>query len=490
MIITQRGKSRKTTTNRGFESGGATKLSWIEKLTKRQLKVYQGRQISPNFGRTNGNQAYSPGLFLKLAPMKPFTCLLLLLSSINLNAQCDVDQRPVVFIHGFLASGDTWSNAVKFFQQSGYCKNRLFAFDWNSVGGNGKQNEQLLAQFIEQVKKETGAIQVDFIGHSAGGGLARSYLKDSVQANNIAHYVHIGSRKWTEPYTWFPNERCLNIFSTADRVAGTAAGPVEGAKNLALNEEDHYQVATSIKALAGILNFLAPTKTAATELLTTKKKVEISGKAVLLGDNMPMKNASVTIYMIKSKNGNRTRKPAISLLTTENGAWGPVILQAGMPYEIELLPGDTKKKKISYFFNSFEQDNSLVYLRGFPEGNRISSLLGKFPEEEKQSALVLYAATGALIGGRDSVTVNRFPICSKELTPASKTIITSFIFDDGDGVSSGKTLKQFTVAPFIGGVDRVLPAGKDKKHQIYYNGKLLTVPALPSKDRIILAVLN
>lgn len=415
---------------------------------------------------------------------------LLLFVSLSSTAQCDVEQRPVIFIHGFLASGDTWSNAVKFFQQSGYCKNRLYAFDWNSVGGNGKQNEQLLSQFIQQIKKETGAVQVDLIGHSAGGGLARSYLKDSNQARNVAHYVHIGSRKWVENFPWFPNERCLNIFSTEDRVAGTSAGVIEGANNLRLTEEDHYQVATSVKSLTGILNFLAPTKKAANSLLATKKKVEIAGKAVILGDNMPMKNATVTIYPINQKNGRRTRKPAINLITAENGGWGPVVVEAGIPYEIELLPSDSKKKKISYFFSSFEQDNPLVYLRGFPEGNRMSSLLGKIPEEENQSALVIYAASAAMVGGRDSVTVNQFPVCSKELTPASKTVITSFIFDDGDGISSGKTLKQFAAAPFIGGLDRLLPVGARMKHQIYYNGKLLTVPAYPSKDRIILAVLN
>ena len=414
----------------------------------------------------------------------------LLFFSLNSTAQCDIEQRPVVFIHGFLASGDTWSNAVKFFQQAGYCKNRLYAFDWNSVGGNGKQNEQLLSQFIQQIKKETGAVQVDLIGHSAGGGLARSYLKDSNQARNVAHYVHIGSRKWVENFPWFPNERCLNIFSTEDRVAGTSAGVIEGANNLRLTEEDHYQVATSVKSLTGILNFLAPTKKAANSLLATKKKVEIAGKAVILGDNMPMKNATVTIYPINQKNGRRTRKPAINLITAENGGWGPVVVEAGIPYEIELLPSDSKKKKISYFFSSFEQDNPLVYLRGFPEGNRMSSLLGKIPEEENQSALVIYAASAAMVGGRDSVTVNQFPVCSKELTPASKTVITSFIFDDGDGISSGKTLKQFAAAPFIGGLDRLLPVGARMKHQIYYNGKLLTVPAYPSKDRIILAVLN
>jgi hypothetical protein len=161
-----------------------------------------------------------------------------------------------------------------------------------------------------------------------------------------------------------------------------------------------------------------------------------------------------------------------------------------MPYEIELVPSDTSKKKISYFFGAFLHDDPLVYLRGFPEGSRMSALLGKIPQEQDQSALVIYSAAGAMIGGRDSVTVNGVDICSPKLTPASRTVITSFIFDDGDGVSSGQVLRQYASAPFIGGVDQLLPAGKGQVHRIYYNGQILHIPGVPSSDRILLAVLK
>lgn len=414
---------------------------------------------------------------------------LLLFVSLSSTAQCDVEQRPVIFIHGFLASGDTWSNAVKFFQQAGYCKNRLYAFDWNSVGGNGKQNEQLLSQFIQQIKKETGAVQVDLIGHSAGGGLARSYLKDSNQARNVAHYVHIGSRKWVENFPWFPNERCLNIFSTEDRVAGTSAGVIEGANNLRLTEEDHYQVATSVKSLTGILNFLAPTKKAANNLLATKKKVEIAGKALLLGDNQAMVGSIVSIYPVQKNTGERKLKlPSDKFQVNERGEWGPAIVHTGVPYEIELTPADSKGRIISYFFNSFSFSDPMVYLRGIPEGSRLASLLGRIPSDDKQSVLVIYSATGAIIGNRDSVSVNKIPVSTLALTPASKTIITSFVFDDGDLISSGNLLKQFSTAPFIGGADIYLQAGNKIINEIYFNGQKIFVPAIPSKDRILLAV--
>ncbi|MFM9020889.1 MAG: esterase/lipase family protein, partial [Sediminibacterium sp.] len=159
--------------------------------------------------------------------MKKIIFLLLIASTAS--AQCDTSLRPVVFIHGFLASGDTWSNAVHYFRQTGYCADRLYAFDWNSIAGSGKKTEQQLAQFIDRVLTTTGAKQVDLVGHSAGGGLARNFLKDSQQVSKVAHYVHIGSKKWTGSYDWFPNDRCLTIFSSGDKVAGNSAGPTEGA---------------------------------------------------------------------------------------------------------------------------------------------------------------------------------------------------------------------------------------------------------------------
>ena len=413
------------------------------------------------------------------------------LLSLAIGAQCDQTKRPVIFIHGFLASGDTWSNAVHFFKSAGYCNEQLYVFDWNSVSGTAKANEENLIQLIDQVRNKTGAQQVDLVGHSAGGGLGRNILRDSMQAKKIGRYIHVGSRKWTTSYAWFPNEMCMNIFSTGDRVAGSGAGPIEDAANVALTEEDHYQVATSDRALYAMMNFLHPLNN--TIPATTKKEGQaaIAGRAVLLGDNMPMRAATISIHLIDKKTGARKRNTGtIQLKTSDSGHWGPAIVRTGQPYEIELVPADTTKKKISYFFSAFKQDDPLVYLRGFPEGSRMSTLLGKLPAKEDQSALVIYSAAAALIGGRDSVTVNDFSVCSAELTPASRTVITSFVFDDGDGISSGRALKQYASAPFIGGVDRLLAAGKRKVHRIYFNGQTLCIPGVPSSDRILLAVLK
>ncbi len=420
--------------------------------------------------------------------MKKIIFLLLLASTAS--AQCDTDLRPVVFIHGFLASGDTWSNAFHFFQQAGYCADRLHAFDWNSIAGSGKKAEQQLNHFIDKVLSTTGARQIDLVGHSAGGGLARNYLKDSLQSAKVAHYVHIGSRKWTGSYEWFPNSRCLTIFSSGDKVAGNGAGPTEGAANLALSDEDHYQVATGKASLNAMLEFFNPDKKDVINT-TDERKVFIAGKAVLLGDNQPMPGARINLYPLKKRSGARKIEGATKGLTiSASGNWGPVTVKAGNPYEIELIPADTAKRKISYFFPAFYHSDPLVYLRGIPEGNRMMAMLGTLPEKDNQSLLVLYSATGAMIGGRDSVTINGIPVCTPALSPASKTVISSFIFDDGDGTSSGNVLRQFNSIPFIGGVDLLLPAEKGKAIDLYWNGRKIKIPSASSRERIILAVLK
>ncbi|HRG88387.1 MAG TPA: hypothetical protein PLW44_05160, partial [Chitinophagales bacterium] len=80
--------------------------------------------------------------------------------------------HPVIFLHGFLASGDTWANQVMRFTSNGYCDNLLYAYDWNTLGGGNDVNA--LNTFIDTVLARTGATQVDLVGHSAGGGYGYS----------------------------------------------------------------------------------------------------------------------------------------------------------------------------------------------------------------------------------------------------------------------------------------------------------------------------
>ena len=399
-------------------------------------------------------------------------------------------------MHGFLGSGDTYAGHIQRFVEDGYCRNRLFVFDWNSINGNARKTDSLLNVFIDEVLKNTNALQVDLVGHSAGGGLGRAYLADSLHAAKVAHYVHLGSRKWSKEYNWFPNARCMNVWSEGDKVMGSGAGDVAGAININLKAKDHYEVATCYAAWSAMnlfFNDKDPGESLPPAMVSYAPgyKFSIAGKAVLLGDNMPMKGAIVKIWGVEEASGKRLNKnPEATYTIGQLGNWGPFPTAGNTSYELELLPAETNQRVISYFIGKVDNDNFNIYLRGFPQGNMVSMMLGNLPAIEDQSVIVIYSADKAMIAGRDSVTVNAVPVSSANLTPASKTIISSFILDDGDGITSGAGLKQFGNAPFIGGVDISLPVSNTGKHVVYYNGKVLNLPAVSSKERILLAVFN
>ncbi len=402
--------------------------------------------------------------------------------------KCDNTQLPIVFVHGFMASGDTYANQVERFRQRAYCPERLFVFDWNSVGGNGKKNDSLLNSFINYVLAKTGAAQIDLVGHSAGGSLCRGYLIDSLHAAKVAHYIHLGSRRWYYEFSWFPNSKCLNIFSDADKIMGAMGGEVEGAVNINLKDKDHYEVATSVETFQEMYRFLNVNKITKDSSLFIETP-KISGKAVLLGDNSPMANARINVYRLNEKTGARlTKKPDISFTTGIQGDWGSFLPRKKINYEFELVPQDTTERIISYFFEPFVGTNQLIYLRGIPRSTMISTMLGKIPNSDDQSLIIIYSANKAMIAGRDSVTVNGIPISSASLTPANKTVISSFIFDDGDHITSGKALKQFSISPFLGGVDINLPINNKKGNIVYYNGRKLVLPNASSNKRLLLAV--
>lgn len=422
---------------------------------------------------------------------KLFLLILFCCTAIVNYAQCDSMKRPIVFIHGFLASGDTYAGQIQRFINAGYCADQLFVFDWNSVSGNGKKTDSLLSAFINNVLSHTGAKQIDLVGHSAGGGLGRGYLIDSISADKVAHYIHLGSRKWFYEFNWFKNNRCLNIYSAGDKVIGTIGGNVEGAVNLDLKDKDHYEVATSEETFEAMYKFLNEGNLPVKGKSKKVTSVQISGKAVLLGDNEPVLNGLVNIYRLNAKTGTRlSLKPDAIFTINEKGHWGAFTATKKTYYEFELTTDEKSQRTISYFFEPFTQSNRYVYLRGFPQGNMIGMMLGSLPAKDDQSAIVVYSANKAMIAGRDSVTVNGIPVSSVTLTPANKTIISSFIFDDGDGKTTGKGLKQFSAAPFIGGVDISLPVNKKSGNTIYFNGRKLVLPSVPSKGRILLAVFN
>ena len=115
-----------------------------------------------------------------------------------LAVQCDTCLYPVVMVHGFLASGDTWAPFHQLFTSNGYKPNLLHAFDWNSLA-QGANHSAALDGFIDRVLAKTKAPKVRLIGHSAGGGLCYTYLSNAARAAKVDGYVHVASSVQPNP---------------------------------------------------------------------------------------------------------------------------------------------------------------------------------------------------------------------------------------------------------------------------------------------------
>ncbi|MFJ2257767.1 esterase/lipase family protein [Streptomyces sp. NPDC087844] len=102
------------------------------------------------------------------------------------NAPDEQHPYPVVLVHGTLGSRETtWPQMTLKLKAAGY---RVFSLNYGAMPtlpmlrglyglGDIKKSSQELADFVDRVLADTGAQQVDIVGHSQGGMTPHYYLK-------------------------------------------------------------------------------------------------------------------------------------------------------------------------------------------------------------------------------------------------------------------------------------------------------------------------
>jgi pimeloyl-ACP methyl ester carboxylesterase len=124
----------------------------------------------------------------------------------NLNIQ--VAPRPVVMVHGFLSSWETWSSylgpggflssigipgfAVGDGQVPGVLNTGVMS-DPSQRTNTIAQNAEILSQYISAVQEKTGAEKVDLLVHSMGGMISRYYLDRVMTGRNIGQLIILGT---------------------------------------------------------------------------------------------------------------------------------------------------------------------------------------------------------------------------------------------------------------------------------------------------------
>jgi hypothetical protein len=414
--------------------------------------------------------------------------LLLLLIAPTLRAQpeCNPAYRPVVLVHGFLASGDTWSSFAQAFRVLGQCPERIVAYDWNTLNQQANHAAALDA-VIDAVRARTGAAQVDLIGHSAGGGLGYAYLADSARAAKVAHYVHIGSMHQKQPAGPTGNIPTLNLWSDGDRVV--PGQEIPGATNIMLPGIDHYQIATSVESFLAVYLFFNDNQLPKVEEWAPQKQVRIGGRALFFGENKPAAGAKVELFYLDPRTGARTDTTAVTVTADERGYWVLPEVRTSIPVELVVRAGNNARP-VHYFREGFMQPHDLVYLRALPgPGTMVSLLLAGLPSSPKQAVVNVFASGQAVLAGRDSLFVNGIPLATEQHAAPEKTAISFFLYDGNDNQQSDLTpVGIFGKFPFLSGVDVFLNPDDPAPLEVRLNGKKQMVRKIRSSEGVQVVV--
>ena len=384
---------------------------------------------------------------------------------------------PIIFIHGMLASGDTYANFHHYLVSDGYPADRIRVLDWNTLNQNN--GLALLGTLVDKVLEATGSKQVVLVGHSAGGGLSFKYMDDIENAQKVSKYIHIGSFKMNALPGGELKVPTLNIYSAGDLIA--RGGDIEGAVNVKLENLDHYEVATSMDSYSHIKKFLE----IQTRPVGEKKSesVKYSGRVLSLGENKALANIEIKVSPLNAKGKEKSEE--ITIKTDADGYWPTVSLLRERWYEFTVYD---PVRTIKYYCKAMH-DNPLFYLRTLPPpGTMAAMMLSGLPSDPESSLLAIFFKDKAAILGRDQIMVNGTNLSTESLIKAQNSTIALFLYDDGDSVSSGNLHSRFAAFPFLKGADVYLPSKENNTLQVEINDESLTLPAIPSDQAIQILV--
>ncbi len=404
--------------------------------------------------------------------------------------QCDNTLLPVVMVHGFLASGDTYANQTMRFTSNKYCSDRLFVFDWNTLA-QGADNASLLEAFIDEVLAKTNAEKVNLVGHSAGGGLGYNYLSDPERSKKVAFYVHIGSGSQSGPAGANGEVPTLNIWSSEDLIVSSADIP--GATNVRLPGKDHYEVATCAETFEAMYKFFNNGKAPQTTDIMAESNVKLSGRVVTLGENQPRNGAEVKVYEVDSQTGFRkSESPNFVFTTDAKGNWGPIQVLKGAYYEFEVNTKVSGDRVIYYYREGFQRSNQLVYLRTLPPaGSFVSLLFAGIPNNANQTVLTVFAANQGISAGRDVLKVKNYVLSNETFCAPSNNTIALFMYDGNNNGQSDLTSQGFFGQfPFLSSADVFIPTTTKTTVTCELNGRKLNVENKKSNEGIVIAVFD
>ena len=362
--------------------------------------------------------------------------------------------RPIVFVHGGSGSGAQYESQAMRFASNGYPASWVRVHEYDSSFSINTQAQVLagLDVLVADLLAETGADQIDLLGHSLGTTLMQAYLNSSAErASKVAHYINIDGAQAAAPPGGVPT---LAIWGM-----GNPARQIVGAENIYFPTQTHVQVATSAESFAAQYEFFNDAAPATTDILP-EPRVQLAGRAVIFPQNLGVDDATLAIFEVDGDTGARLNDDpdATYPLGSPGGAFGPFEAVGGHHYEFVILRDGARQHH--FYTQPVVRSDFLIRLLTVNPGSVFETNTDR---SDGTSTLVItryrefWGDQGA---NNDVLTIDGLNVISPTNSPISKRVNAMFVFDDDlDGVNDFVTPNTFYFAlPFITAMDLFMPA--------------------------------
>ena len=361
--------------------------------------------------------------------------------------------RPVIFVHGVLGSANQFESQSMRFTSNGYPIDHVVGLDYDSlsIGANTEAVRSQLDALIASLQAETGAAQVDLVGHSLGTSVLQGYLNSSVdRAADVAHYVNLDGFAAASLPGGVPT---LAVWGQ-----GNDARELVGAQNVHFGDQTHTQVVTSPETFEAMFTFLTGAPPASRDIVRQRAgEIQLSGRAHLFPSNAPVVDGDLEIYAVDAATGSRLDAEPEATFALTDGAWGPFSADPTVHYELAIVRNGNAHH---LYFEPFVRSSSLMRLLTSEPGEGLDALWERGPDHSNMVLLRNKEWWGDQGANNDELTVDGTPVVSPATAPMSKRALAAFVWDIGvDGVSNpGVPAAAFAALPFLTGVDIAVPA--------------------------------
>lgn len=368
------------------------------------------------------------------------------------------DVNPVIFVHGGSGSGAQFESQAMRFTSNGYPPTSIGVVEYDSgtlSPGDSAEAAFVYGQIdarIAQLQAATGKAQVDLMGHSLGTSFSHGYLADPARAAKVAHYVNIDGRTAASPPGGVPT---LALWAGA--VNRPTPPTIVGATNVTIPNQEHVQVASSAESFAEMFEFLTGDAPATTDIVREVGAIQISGRAVTFPDNVGQAGATVEVWRVRPRTGERWGKGPRAVLTAAvDGSFSFTGRQKNF-YEFVVKAGSALP--LHYFYERFPRSDHLVRLNAAP------ALEPFFPQSSTKMGLaaIRYKEYWGDRGAENDVlSIDGTNVINPVTAPSGAVGAASvafFVFDVGtDGVSHVDQIPvPFGPVPFLTGADLSIP---------------------------------